>query len=71
MSAEVTEVTMEDGTAADLRDHLTQDHGKGTRGLTAQYLANLHEALHDRKRDLLPGHTHPFAEIPRQAVSAE
>ena len=65
------EVTLEDGTTADLVEHLTQEHGKGTRGFTAEYLATLHETLHLHKRDPLPEHTHPFAEIPQQAVPAE
>jgi hypothetical protein len=67
------EVTMEDGTAADLIEHLTQDHRKGTRGFTAEYLANLHESLHQPKRDPLPGHSHPIAivEIPQQTGPAE
>jgi hypothetical protein len=65
------EVTMEDGSAADLIAHLTQDHRKGTRGFTAEYLANLHETLHDHKRDSLPEHTHPIAEIPRRAARVD
>jgi hypothetical protein len=59
-----TQVTNEDGTAADLADHLTLDHKKGTRGFTDEYLANLHKMLHTRRRDPLPEHGHP--ELPQQ-----
>jgi hypothetical protein len=54
-----TQVTNADGTEADLTDHLSRMHQKGTRGFTDEYLANLHKTLHQRKRDPLPEHTHP------------
>ncbi len=61
-----TQVTNSDGTEADLIEHLTRMHQKGTKGFTAEYLANLHKTLHQRKRDPLPEHTHPAAELPGQ-----
>ena len=57
-----TQVTNEDGTAADLIEHLTHVHQKGTKGYTEEYLARLHRTLHQRKRDPLPEHTHPGEE---------
>jgi hypothetical protein len=63
-----TQVTNEDGTESDLIDHLVEVHQKGTKGFTDEYLASLHTMLHQRKRDPLPEHTHPIAEmIPAQA----
>ncbi len=53
-----------DGTEADLADHLSSLHKKGTRGFTDQYLVNLHQALHSRKRDPLPTHSHPGDDVP-------
>jgi hypothetical protein len=61
-----THVTNEDGTVADLAEHLSSDHRKGTRGLTDDYLASLHEKLHLSLREPLPGHEHPVAGIPAQ-----
>jgi hypothetical protein len=55
-------VTNSDGTEADLIEHLALMHQKGTRGFTDEYLANLHQALHQRKRDPVPEHTHPVEE---------
>jgi hypothetical protein len=52
-------VTNEDGSEADLIDHLGSEHQKGTKGFTADYLASLHETLHQRRRDPLPEHSHP------------
>jgi hypothetical protein len=54
-----TQVTNEDGTEADLMEHLSRIHQKGTKGFTDAYLANLHEMLHQPKRDPLPEHSHP------------
>jgi hypothetical protein len=54
-----TQVTNADGTEADLVEHLSHIHQKGTKGFTEEYLANLHKTLHQRKRDPLPEHTHP------------
>jgi len=59
-----TQVTNEDGTAADLADHLSSEHKKGTRGFTEEYLTSLHRTLHQRRRDPLPGHSHPGDEQP-------
>lgn len=61
-----TQVTMPDGTETDLVEHLRLEHQKGTRGFTDEYLASLHDNLHQRKRDPLPEHDHPEAEIPAQ-----
>jgi hypothetical protein len=63
-----TQVTNEDGTAADLIDHLSHIHQKGTKGLTEEYLAGLHKTLHQRSRDQLPEHSHPGEEQEPAAV---
>jgi hypothetical protein len=57
-----TQVTNEDGTEADLIDHLGSVHQKGTKGFTNEYLKNLHKLLHQRTRGPLPEHTHPDEE---------
>ena len=62
-----TQVTMSDGTETDLVEHLRLVHQKGTRGFTEEYLATLHDSLHQRKRDPLPEHDHPVPGIPAQA----
>jgi len=54
-----TQITMEDGSEHPLLDHLRDVHKKGTRGFTEEYLHNLHQTLHQRKREPLPEHTHP------------
>jgi hypothetical protein len=64
-----TQVTNADGTEADLIDHLSRVHQKGTKGYTEEYLANLHKMLHQRKRDPLLEHTHP-GEDPAQELTA-
>jgi hypothetical protein len=46
-----TQVTIDDGTELPLLDHLRDAHHKGTRGLTEEYLSNLHRTLHQRTRD--------------------
>lgn len=68
-----THVTTEDGTVADLAEHLSSEHGKGTRGLTDAYLAGLHEKLHQSRREPLPEHEHPVIMVPSQGgpVDAE
>jgi hypothetical protein len=53
-----SQVIMEDGSENPLSDHLREVHRKGTRGLTDEYLANLHRALHSRKREQQPEHPH-------------
>lgn len=50
---------MEDGSASPLGDHLREVHRKGTRGLTDEYLSNLHRTLHQRKREPQLEHEHP------------
>jgi hypothetical protein len=59
-----TEVKMTDGTAADLVEHLSHVHQKGTKGFTEEYLANLHMTLHQTRREPQPEHTHP--DVPAQ-----
>lgn len=54
-----TQVTNVDGTEADLIDHLSRAHQKGTKGFTEDYLANLHKTLHQRKHVPMSEHTHP------------
>jgi hypothetical protein len=68
-----TQVTNEDGTSADLAEHLSSEHRKGTRGFTDAYLASLHDRLHQSKRDPQPTHEHPLIAIPAQGgpVDAE
>jgi len=55
-------VTNADGTEADLIEHLSHVHQKGTKGFTDQYLATLHKRLHQRKREVELEHTHPEEE---------
>jgi hypothetical protein len=55
-------VTNSDGTEADLIEHLTRMHQKGTKGFTSEYLAKLHMTLHQRNRDPIPEHSHPEEE---------
>jgi hypothetical protein len=66
-------VTNEDGSSADLAEHLSSEHRKGTRGFTDEYLACLHDRLHQSKRDPQPAHEHPVISIPAQGgpVGAE
>jgi hypothetical protein len=59
-----THVVMEDGTESPLLDHMRDEHQKGTRGFTEEYLASLHRALHQRRREPVPEHTHPDHEEP-------
>lgn len=54
-----TQITNEDGSEADLIDHLGSVHQKGTQGFTDDYLASLHKTLHQRRRDPEPEHSHP------------
>lgn len=59
------QVIMADGSELSLLDHLREAHHKGTRGLTEEYLSNLHRALHQRTReDAEPVHSHPEDERP-------
>ena len=66
-----TQVTMPDGTETDLSEHLRLVHKKGTRGFTEEYLATLHDNLHQPKRAPLPEHDHPLTEIPAQRAPAD
>jgi hypothetical protein len=63
-----THVFNADGSEADLAEHLSAEHRKGTRGFTGEYLATLHNTLHQRRRDPLPGHTHPEDEMPAALI---
>lgn len=54
-----TQITMEDGTQRELSEHLNGEHKKGTRGLTEEYLRNLHATLHQRSRPAEVEHHHP------------
>ena len=56
-----TQVTMEDGTQQELQTHLHDEHQKGTRGFTDEYLRTLHTVLHQRQREAGPEHKHPGA----------
>lgn len=59
-----TQVINTDGTEADLIDHLSLMHQKGTKGFTEEYLKSLHKTLHQRQHDPMPEHTHPGDEPP-------
>jgi hypothetical protein len=67
-----TQVTNEDGTEADLIEHLRYVHQKGTKGYTNEYLASLHKTLHQRKRDPEQelAHTHPEDEPAQETAKA-
>jgi hypothetical protein len=69
-----SQVTNEDGTEADLIEHLRHVHQKGTKGFTNEYLASLHKTLHQRKRDpeleLELEHTHPEDEPAQETAEA-
>jgi hypothetical protein len=67
-----TQVTNDDGTEADLIEHLRRVHQKGTKGFTDEYLATLHKALHQRKREpeLELEHTHPGDELAQETAGA-
>lgn len=65
------QVTMEDGSELSLLDHLRDEHRKGTRGFTEEYLRSLHRTLHQRKReDTAPAHRHPDEAEPDDAEPA-
>lgn len=55
-------VTMQDGTQRELAEHLHDEHQKGTRGFTEEYLRNLHRILHQRDHSPEAEHTHPGTE---------
>jgi DNA polymerase IIIc chi subunit len=55
-------VTNEDGSVADVAEHLSSEHRKGTKGFTEEYLAHLHRTLHQRRRDEELPHRHPEEE---------
>ena len=65
-----TQITNADGTETDLIEHLGDMHQKGTKGFTDEYLASLHNTLHQRKRDPLPEHSHPEP-APSEPASSE
>jgi hypothetical protein len=65
-----TQVTNSDGTEADLIEHLSDIHRKGTKGFTDEYLTNLHKTLHQRRRDPLLEHTHPEEAAAEQLTPA-
>lgn len=54
-----SQVILDDGSESSLSDHLRDEHRKGTRGLTDEYLADLHRSLHRAKREQRPEHAHP------------
>ena len=66
-----THVTNEDGTDTDLIEHLGHVHQKGTKGLSEDYLANLHHTLHQRKREVQLEHSHPGVEQYQPAEEPE
>jgi len=57
-------VINEDGSLADLAEHLGSEHRKGTKGFTEEYLAHLHQTLHQRRREVELEHRHPDDEQP-------
>ena len=54
-----SQVIMEDGNESTITDHLRDGHRKGTRGLTEDYLSDLHTTLHQASREPRPEHGHP------------
>jgi hypothetical protein len=66
-----TQVSNEDGTEADLIEHLGSMHQKGTKGYTDEYLASLHHTLHQRKREPQPEHAHPGDESAEEGELTE
>ena len=54
-----SQVIMEDGNESTINDHLRDGHRKGTRGLTDDYLSDLHVTLHQANREPRPEHGHP------------
>jgi hypothetical protein len=52
-----TLITMQDGTEMALDEHLGNDHSKGTRGFTEDFLERMHAQLHDHKHEA-PEHAH-------------
>jgi hypothetical protein len=66
-----TQVTNSDGTEADLIEHLSDIHQKGTKGFTDKYLTSLHTTLHQRSRDPLLEHTHPEEAPAEQLETAQ
>lgn len=50
------QITMQDGTEVALENHLREDHRKGTRGYTDDFLGRMHAQLHDHKHE--PEHMH-------------
>ena len=65
-----TQVTNADGTEADLTEHLSRIHQKGTKGFTDEYLANLHTTLHQPGRDPFPEHAHPEYDLAQEPAEA-
>jgi hypothetical protein len=41
-------VMLDDGTEEPIHSHMREVHGKGTQGLTEEFLGNMHEMLHQR-----------------------
>jgi hypothetical protein len=41
-------VILEDGTEEPIHDHVRETHGKGTQGLSEEFLGNMHLVLHQR-----------------------
>jgi hypothetical protein len=54
-----SQVIGEDGSESSLSEHLRDEHRKGTRGLTDEFLADLHRTLHTAKPERQPEHEHP------------
>jgi hypothetical protein len=54
-----SQVIKDDGTQATISDHLHEDHRKGTRGLSDDYLSGVHRTLHQAKHQPAPEHAHP------------
>ena len=54
-----SQVIRDDGTEGTIGDHMREDHRKGTRGLTDEYLSGMHRTLHQANRAPAPEHAHP------------
>jgi hypothetical protein len=64
------QVVLQDGSEQPLLDHLTKAHGKGTKGLSEEFLDNLHLRLHQRNGSDLE-HVHPETGDPAEPAEPE
>jgi hypothetical protein len=63
------QVVLQDGSEQPLLDHLTTAHRKGTKGLSEEFLDDLHLRLHQRNGSELE-HVHPGTAEPAEPEPA-